>query len=642
MFSRQQSIPFFPPHAVLVSVLLLVPTRHWWAYTLCAAFSHFIATQQAGWPPLYAVHCEVFDAVQNVLTAAGIRLLIKSPFESITLRDAIVFILIAVVIAPFGTAFWGAAFTVSSHFATYYWIEWRNLGISNAVTALVLVPALLVGAHYVSAGRTRIKRSRLLEAGILGASILMVGVLAFDRAPAGPAASPDLLYAPIPLLVWAALRFGLGGTSVAMLIITSQAIWGTMHGRGPFLMQTPAENALALQIFILVTAAPLMLLTVAIDDERRSKEAWRVSEERMSLAVESAKFGIWIRDLARDEIWASDEWRAIFGFERTEPLSLERVLQRLHPEDRETILRVHTVAIESGGSYEAEYRVLLPDGQTRWIGSHGRAEFDRTGKAVFVRGVSRNITARKQVEQETLLLRQEVAHVGRVAMMGQLSSSLAHEINQPLGAILRNAEAAELFLQNPSPDLGEIRAILADIRKDDKRAGAVIDRMRRMLKRQTLETRTFEVGELIHEVAQLTRVDAQARRIKLEVEVPDGLAIRGDRVHLQQVLLNLILNGMDALNGSSAQDRRVALRARRSGEQTIEIAVSDRGPGIPVEELGHIFEPFFTTKPTGLGMGLPISRTIVEEHGGKLWVTNNADRGVTFHFTVRTAEGEAS
>src|SRR6476659_9956670 len=137
----------FPPHAVLVVILLLVPVRHGWAYTLATVIAHFIATQQADWPRLYALHCEVFDAVQNVLVAAGIRLFIKSPLKAITLRDAIVFVLIAVIIVPFGTAFWGAAFTVSNHFGTRYWIEWRNLGISNGVTAIVLVPAFLLGVN---------------------------------------------------------------------------------------------------------------------------------------------------------------------------------------------------------------------------------------------------------------------------------------------------------------------------------------------------------------------------------------------------------------------------------------------------------------------------------------------------------------
>ena len=272
---------FFPPHAVLLCILLLVPTRHWWAYVLAAASAHFLATQQAHWPPLYALHCEAFDAVQNVAAAAGIRILIKSPLKAITLRDAILFVLIAVVLVPFGTAFWGASFTVSYGFGTHYWIEWRNLGISNAVTTVVLVPALLLGAHHLFVRRPRaLSPRRVLEAALVGACTVALGIFVFDRTPAGPNTSPALLYTPIPLLIWAALRFGLGGISVSMLIITFQAIWGTMRGHGPFLAQTPAENATALQLFLLVTATPLMLLAVVIEEERRTAHALRQSYEQ--------------------------------------------------------------------------------------------------------------------------------------------------------------------------------------------------------------------------------------------------------------------------------------------------------------------------------------------------------------------------
>src|SRR5512140_901007 len=176
----------FPPHAVLVVILLLVPTRHWWAYTLAAVVAHFVATQQAHWPVLYALHCEAFDAVQNVLAAAGIRLFIKSPLNKITLRDAMVFVLIAVIIVPFGTAFWGAAFTVSNHFGTNYWVEWRNLGISNGVPAVVLVPALLLVANRLSGRGGRVTPIRMIEGCLLGLGIVMVGAFVFAIVPAGP------------------------------------------------------------------------------------------------------------------------------------------------------------------------------------------------------------------------------------------------------------------------------------------------------------------------------------------------------------------------------------------------------------------------------------------------------------------------
>ena len=182
-----------------------------------------------------------------------------------------------------------------------------------------------------------------------------------------------------------------------------------------------------------------------VGELQASKDGLRENEQRMSLAVDAANLGIWIRDLARNEIWASDKWRELFSFTPSEPLDLESILQRLHPDDREALQQVLAKALAGGGSYETEFRVTLPEGGLRWISSRGQVEFDVTGQPVRVRGVSRDISAQKQAEQETQLLRREVAHVARVTMMGQLASALAHEINQPLGAILRNAEAAELF-----------------------------------------------------------------------------------------------------------------------------------------------------------------------------------------------------
>ena len=362
---------FFPPHAVLVSVLLLVPTRHWWAYTLAAVGAHFFATQQENWPTLYALQCEAFDALKVVLTAAGIRTFIKSPFHLISLREAIIFVLVAVVIVPFGTAFWGAAFTVANHFGTSYWIEWRNLGISNAVTTMVLVPAILVGVQVLTKG-FKAAPTRILEACFLAAGILAAGWLAFDRMPAGPDTSPALLYAPIPLLTWAALRFGLGGISGSVLVITMLAIWGTMQGNGPFLTQSPEENALALQMFMLMAATPLMLLSVAIEDERRSTEALRFSEERMSLAAESGQMALWDWDVANDRVWITDEGRKFFGFEPGEPIqffsNMANLGGRIHPDDSAMRAAAIRQALETRRTLRGGVSHLA----ARWLGALDR------------------------------------------------------------------------------------------------------------------------------------------------------------------------------------------------------------------------------------------------------------------------------
>ena len=401
------------------------------------------------------------------------------------------------------------------------------------------------------------------------------------------------------------------------------------------------RRGLILGIFAVVAMQSALIAGLLVNraTRRRAERALAESEERMSLAAESANLGLWVWDIDRDEFWVTPRFRSMFGFRPNEQITFAVFRVRVHPEDREAMERQVRSALAEKQSYESQYRLALPDGGTPWIAASGRVEYAASGAASQMHGVCRDITERRQAQLETLRLQHEIAHVGRVSMMGQLASALAHEINQPLGAILRNAEAAELFMQSKTPDLEEIRAILADIRTDDQRAGSVIDRMRTLLKRHVLDTQLLDLTELVGNVAELARPEAATRHVKLTVNLPSDLpSVRGDRVHLQQVLLNLILNGMDALNGAGPESRRVTVSARVDAARTVEIAVSDTGHGIAAEKLTHVFDPFFTTKPDGMGMGLPISRTIVESHGGRLWAENNNGSGATFRFTLPPAE----
>jgi two-component system, LuxR family, sensor kinase FixL len=360
----------------------------------------------------------------------------------------------------------------------------------------------------------------------------------------------------------------------------------------------------------------------------------RESEERMTLAAEAAGFGVWMWSIPRNQIWGSERWLRLFGFAPDAFVSFEMVMQRIHPDDRQRVEREVRRALDDRSDYTADYRVVLPDDTQRWVVARGRMHSDTHGKPDRMMGATIDITGRKQAELEIVQQRNELAHVGRVSTMGQLASTLAHELNQPLGAILRNAEAAELFLQGDSPDLEEVRAILADIRKDDQRAGEVIDRMRALLKRRGLEHTTLDIAELVDDVVPLVHPDAVSRRVRLDIEVPRNLPpVRGDRVHLQQVLLNLILNGMDAMGEVPAEARRLTVRARQADAGTIEVAVADAGHGVPAEKFARLFEPFFTTKPNGMGLGLPISSTIITAHGGRIWA-ENSPAGATFYFTV--------
>jgi two-component system, LuxR family, sensor kinase FixL len=243
--------------------------------------------------------------------------------------------------------------------------------------------------------------------------------------------------------------------------------------------------------------------------------------------------------------------------------------------------------------------------------------------------------SRKQGELETQRLRQELTHISRVSAMGELSASLAHELNQPLTAILSNAQAAQNLLAGDVIDLEAVREILCDIVADDKRAAAVIRRLRTLLRKGDLEFVLLDVNEIVGEVAWLVRNDALIRNVSITLDLaPDLPGVLGDRVQLQQVVLNLVLNGLEALRPPWAGARALVIRTARNGATTVTVGVQDSGTGIDEKDTDRIFQPFYTTKADGLGMGLAIARTIVDAHGGRLAAVNNAHGGATVHFTL--------
>jgi two-component system, LuxR family, sensor kinase FixL len=242
-----------------------------------------------------------------------------------------------------------------------------------------------------------------------------------------------------------------------------------------------------------------------------------------------------------------------------------------------------------------------------------------------------DISERKKVEQATARQRDDFAHLSRVAMLGELSGSLAHELNQPLTAILSNAQAAQRFLAQSPPRIDKLAEILTDIVKSDHRAEAVIQRLRSLLRKEDSQRHPLDINEVVEESMHLMRSDLLSRQVAVSTDLADALpAVNGDRNQLQQVLLNFVINGCDAMGGQQA-DRRLVVRTHSTPHGSVEVSVADQGAGIPLPDLDRIFEPFVTTKSNGLGLGLSICRSIVEAHGGRLWATNNADRGATLH-----------
>jgi signal transduction histidine kinase len=381
---------------------------------------------------------------------------------------------------------------------------------------------------------------------------------------------------------------------------------------------------------VMLAAMTIELSRDTLRASRLSREL-RESEARLEFAAAAAGFGIWIWDVEKKRIWATNTAREMFNVGPGEVLEVERLRTQVHDDDLPSMRRVLAEATITGEERELHFRICAPAGGLRWILAHGRAESDRRGRVAMIRGVLRDVTEQVRTRQENEELRRDLAHAGRVSVLGTLSSSLAHELGQPLGAIALNAEVAEMMLRDGAPDLAELREILADIRRDDRRASEVIDRLRSLLKRRQLDLLPLSVTSLVQETAALLRSDAIARNVVLEVATDAELpVIRGDKVHLSQVLINLVVNAMDAVADQPAPRRKVILHARAAEAGWVEVVVTDAGHGISAEAADRLFDPFFTTKENGMGMGLSVSRTIVQAHGGRITAENSPDGGAVF------------
>jgi PAS domain S-box-containing protein len=364
-------------------------------------------------------------------------------------------------------------------------------------------------------------------------------------------------------------------------------------------------------------------------------EALRQSEERMRLAAAAVNLGIWEWHLATNEIWATNARRAVLGWPSTGKVTFEDFMSQVHPDDRSRIRQTINDAVRETKDYESEYRLVLPDGIVRWMSTRGSIQFDSEGKPSRLLGISIDITARKQAELDAQRGRAELSHLSRVALMGEMSASIAHELNQPLSGILSNAAAGQRFIDRGDVDLREVRELLGDIVSDGRRASDVVRGIRGMVKKQQLARRSVNLNEVVMDAWRMTSSDALLHSCQLETSLDPNLpAIDGDPVQLQQVVLNLAINAFDAMRDTPASKRKVLIATQSNGDGTVRTSVRDYGVGVPEEMQDRLFDPFFSTKTEGLGMGLAIVRSIVESHGGTITAENAAGGGTRFEFIL--------
>jgi PAS domain S-box-containing protein len=376
-----------------------------------------------------------------------------------------------------------------------------------------------------------------------------------------------------------------------------------------------------------------------IEDRKRAEESLRQSEGYLAEAQRLSHTGSWARVAATDEMrYSSEEFYRVLGFEPREgPPRFETFLQRVHPDDQAKVREMTEKARREKAEYELDYRLIHPGGDTRDIHVVGHPVFNQSGDLVEYVGTVMDVTERKRAEESLRQAQADLARVNRMTTMGELTASLAHEVNQPIAAAVTNAKTCLRWLARDDPDLEEARAAAMRIVNDGRRAAEIVSRIRLLFKKGTPQQEPVDVNEIVREMIVLLRGEATRYTVSVRTELAAGLPqVMGDRVQLQQVLMNLIMNGIDAMKNMDGT-RDLCVKSQREENERVLITVSDTGVGLPQQQADQIFNAFFTTKPHGTGMGLRISRSIIESHGGRLWAADNSPRGATFRFILPAA-----
>lgn len=391
-----------------------------------------------------------------------------------------------------------------------------------------------------------------------------------------------------------------------------------------------------LMLGLILTLEIMLMFFVIAQDNRRAlaENLLRESEDRMVIAAEAANMGLWRWDLKHDRIWLSRHGRDFLGIAPDLTLTMSALDQSVHPDDRAMLHDLIGAILLNKASerdvYEVEYRLLTDDDRVRWVRVRTRARRRPDGTIVEFAGTILDITESKRMRAEVEKQRLTLAHLSRISMLGELSGALAHELKQPLTAIMSNAQAAQRLLDHDPVDFAELRGAIHDIVEDDARAGDVITHLRALLKNDEVHHDTIDINAVIASVLDLVQSDLISRRVNIVKTLSDEkLLLIGDSIQLQQLVLNLVLNGAEAMTGEAGG--MVLIATDRSDDSSIHLSVSDTGTGIKPEFLAKIFEPLVSTKPQGLGLGLSICRAIAEAHGGSVWAANNPGRGATFH-----------
>jgi PAS domain S-box-containing protein len=743
------------PNSIVLSALVLTPMRSWWLPLLATFCAHLTIELQSG-VPLNLVLCWfVSNSFEAIIGASLTRLLVASPFRFDNLRNISVFFVCGALAGAFLSSFLDAAFVSFNHWRSEdYWLVWRMRFFSNSFASMTLGPVIITWATIRPIIPSRISISRIAEILILTVGLTSTSVAVFYNFDASTDIIPAALYAPLPLFLWATVRFGMRGVATSIFAVALLAIWSATHGRGPFLTSSPEVNALSIQIFFVVLSALLIPLATTLAERKAVTDALRESQQRYREVVES-QTDLVCRYLADTSLTFVNEAYCRYFNRQREDLIGRRILDMLPPISHEKVLLGIASLMVHRKPTTWNHEVIFPDGSVGWQQWVGRPIEDADGHIRELQAIGRDITTRIRAEtalkeseqqnrailnaipdsifllnktgvcldcyvrdQNQLLLspdqfrckhvrdmlptriasevilsieailrsgemkileytlpfrgkehcfetrmvrsgtdrvlclvrditehkqveeaKQTLMHASRLAVIGELTSMMAHEVNQPLTAILTNSAAGRELLNSSKVPLDEIRHILEDIHRDSVRASEAVRSTRALAQKRPASVQRLEIRELIEESVRLVTADAARCRVQIHVRFATNVPqVEGDPIHLQQVLLNLIINAMEAMTESPEAERFLTVRAEAHSNGDLAIAVKDTGPGIPADLSSRIFQSFFSTKKHGVGIGLSIARSIIEAHGGRIWCENNASGGATFHIVLPRSE----
>ena len=415
------------------------------------------------------------------------------------------------------------------------------------------------------------------------------------------------------------------GVEAHFRVVLPEGTTRYMYGIGHPLVKPSGETVEFVGSVMDVTAA------------KQSEEALRRSESYLAEAQKLTHTGSWVWDVAkRRALYISEEWYCIYGFDPEQGmLTWEQREERIHPDDRARQRQAIERAINEKSDYDIEYRILLPDGSIRHLHSVGHPVLDAAGNLVQFVGSSTDITERRQAEEALRQARADLARISRITTMGELTASLAHEVNQPIAAAVTDANTCMRWLTRDQPNLEEAREAASRVAKDATRAADMIRRIRLLFNKGSPQRELVDINEVVREMVVLLRSEATPYSVSIQTELAGLPQIMADRVQLQQVLMNLMINAIDAMKDVD-EPRELFIRSQQAEDSHVMVSTSDTGVGLPPQQADQIFNAFFTTKPHGTGMGLRISRSIIESHGGRLWAADNSPRGASFCFTLPT------